>query len=133
MTIETRLTNMIGKSYMYKTYIHRIASFKITPETVIIGTDKEILVFNYRDINRNLEDFLEIEDEDENEQTSAITIFSKDSSSDFLNEIKQNIADIKKDPKNIEKAKAINDCLKTLIDFGRLQVETLKLKKFRGR
>lgn len=131
MTLETRLTNMIGKSYMYKTFIHKISSFKITAENVIIGTDKEILVFNYRDINRNLEDFLEIENEGEEEQTTAITIFSKDTSTDFLNEIKQNIADIKKDPKNIEKSKAINDCLKTLIDFGRLQVETLKLKNIR--
>ncbi len=130
MTLENRLNNMIGKNFMYKTHVHKIVNYKITAETVIIGTDKEVFVFLYKDINKNLQDFLQVEDEPEN--NTAVTIFTQNAALDFINEIKLNINDIKKDVKNIDKAKAINECLNTLINFGRLQVETAKLNKNRG-
>lgn len=132
MLLENRLNKMIGKSFMYKTFIHKIVNYKITAETVIIGTDKEVYVFQYKEINRHLDDFLEVENENEPDNNTAVTLFTQNAAVDFLNEIKLNINDIKKDVKNIDKAKAINECLNTMINFGRLQVEMAKLSKTRG-
>jgi len=130
MTIESRLNDMVGYTYMYKTVIYKIINYKVTAETVVLGTDREIFVFPYKEINKHLAEFLEVEEEPEI-RTTDITIISNDSAIDFINEIKKNIIQIKNDPKFIEQAKAINDSINTVISLGRLQVEIAKLKKIR--
>lgn len=59
-----------------------------------------------------------------------ITTILTDKSTDLVDLIMANIRKINEDPKNIPQADAVNSQVKTLIDLGKTQLETLKLAAF---
>jgi hypothetical protein len=130
MKIEDRLQSMIGKTYMYHTFTHKILSYQVRSEGVTIISDKKWIVIPITKINAELEQFLPIEFE--KEVVVALTLFESGNKKSLKDLVMNNIDKLQQDPKFIDQAKALNEQVKTMIAMAKLELETIKLKKDLG-
>jgi len=127
MELEKKLDNMVGNTYMYNTRNYKILKYYTQNGTIILATDRELLNFKTEKTEEELKQFLPVDES----TSSAVTIFGKNKSelNSLLTAIKENIELIKKDDKNIPKAKAINESVKSIIEVFKLEIDAVKITK----
>ena len=125
MKLEEKLCSMLNKTWMYKTRNHKLLSFKIKTDDVIIVTDKEWIEVPLKNINQILAGFLPVDDEVRSEV--SLVIFKGNGKPSLKDLIYENIENIKKDPEYIKTAKALNEQIKTVIEMAKLEIQLSKL------
>jgi len=132
--IETTLESMKGNLFSYNLKEHRILRFKITEERVWIVTDLDDFNIPHSEAKDLLGKFLPIDEKDPFLPSSPIkhTALPQTSISENAAKLSEiimgNIEKVKEDAGFIPQANAINDQLKSLIELGKAEVESLKVQ-----
>jgi len=125
MHLEERLKNMVNKTWMYNTRLHKFLSYKITNDSVTIVTDRDWYQIAIAKINKELEQFLEV-----NEKNNlSVILFSGNGKSSIKDILYENINKLGKGELDIKTAKEINEQIKTLLSMAKLKIEMDKLEK----
>jgi len=140
MQMESKLSEMIGKLYIYKQKEHRILRFQCESSFTKIVTSREDIIVNHDEAKEQLTDFLLVDESspalpskpsDNLPATNHMTMpeLSFKSNVPQLSEIIMgNIEKLKTDPSYISQASAINDQLKTLVELGKTEIEMAKMQ-----
>jgi len=131
--LQDNLQRMVGKTFIYKAHHHKVLSFKIDGDIVWLVTDHRWFKFSVNEMKKEFKEFLPVDTTDIvkpiNLKASAAVFVNKDEVAELKSEIMNSIEKLKKDADYIKQASAINNCIKTLVDMGRLQVDIFKACK----
>lgn len=125
MQLEEKLQSMLNKTWMYNTRNHKLLSFKIKEQEVILVTDKEWIEVPMTKINKTLSEFLPVDEREKSEM--SVVLFKGNGKASLKDLIYENIDNIKKDPSYIPKAKALNEQVKTVIEMAKLELQIKRL------
>lgn len=124
-SIESRVRDMVGKSFLVNTITHKISNFRIADEKLLIVTDKRFFEVDLVNAPKTLEMFLETEDEHLPVQTFEVKALG--SAGEIKDIIMENIRKLKGNPEYIPQAQAINESVKVLVDVAKTEVLMLDL------
>lgn len=127
MKLEEKLKSMVNKIWMHNAILHKLLSFKITEDEVILVTDKKWITIPLKKINFELESFLPTAEE--NEFENKITVFQPDNKQSMKEVIADNIKRLQTNPAFISQAKEINNQVKTMVSMAKLELAILQMKK----
>ncbi len=134
MQLEKRLDSMIGKSYMYKTFIHRIISYEHISSTILLHTNKETITFTSSQAEKKLDEFLPvaniIEPAEAKPAVNNLVLYEKikEDLPNLTDIIKGNIAKLQSSREYIPQAAAINESINSLVNLVKLEIMVKKLK-----
>ena len=120
MQLEEKLQSMLNKNWMYNTRNHKLLSYKLTEDKVILVTDKEWIDVPITKINQKLSEFLPAPEEVQSEM--SVILFKGNGKASLKDLIYENIEKIKADTAYIPKAKALNEQVKTVIEMAKLEL-----------
>lgn len=135
----SRLSKMVGQTYLYNTNSVKILSYKQKEDHVTIVTDKDWIEVPLFKLPALLEEFLEVEQEDEEPQhlpspsrnsSLQVTQNARQNLSSLKDVLLDNITKVQKDKEYINQAKAINNNINTLMNMYKLELElTREIRK----
>lgn len=127
MSVQEKLSEMIGKSWMYNARTFKILAIYTDNGTTSIATNKDLLKFKTEELPQKLNEFLPVEAD---ETVGALVVLKETSKKipNLTGLIMENIDGIKSKSVDIPSAKAINDSVKTIIELAKLEIEVHKLK-----
>ena len=127
-TFEARLKGMIGNTYMLNTQCFKFLNYEVSGNQFLIGTDKKILRFDIDQAHQAIERFLPTDPEDKpNAQVVQFQMTSLEGAGEIKRIIMDNIAKIKENREYIPQAAAINDNVKTLLDFAKTEIQMYEM------
>ncbi len=127
MQLKNKLMMMVGNTYMYKTRVHKIIATKIKGETVFVSTDIDLIELSISDAYKIIEeDFLPT---DVKKATTDLTpiLYDEIKNANLINDLRNNIEKVKRDPSYIPQALTINNTIKTLLDIVKTQIQIDKI------
>lgn len=136
MQMESKLTDMIGKLYLYNLKEHRVIRFKCETTFSKLVTDKDDIVIHHDTAGDILDKFLFVEEEGVGRQlviehhqampAHLPTNSIQERSAQLMDIVMSNIEKVKESADFIPQANAINDQLKSIIELGKTEVEMIK-------
>ena len=117
---------MVNKTWMYNARLHKLLSFKVEDDVVVLVTDKEWLEIPLKKINKGLDNFLEAAGGNGHADVKMV-LYGGNGNGNLKDLVFENINKIKADPSYINQAKAINEQVKTVIEMAKLQIKLNEL------
>ena len=109
---------------MLNTQCFKFLNYEISGNQFLIGTDKKILKFDIDQAHQAMERFLPTDPEEKpNSQVVQFQMTSLEGAGQIKSIIMENIARIKESKDYIPQAAAINDNVKTLLDFAKTEIQ----------
>jgi len=122
------LKDMVGKTFMYETHLHRILSYEIQDGICTVVTDKKWIKFPESRGLKKLREFLEAPDEEK--QELALKILPKNGElTDLKKILVENIKRVQNDEKFVQQANAINKSVNAVINLGKLEISFFKAQR----
>lgn len=125
MKLQSKLFLMHGKTFMYKTVLHKVIITKEYDETIMISTDKDLIVIKRDDIESALKEFLEVEGE-ALINANDLVIYKKVKEMNFVEIIKNNIKKVQEDPSFVKQSMAIDRSVNTLLNVVKMELAVKK-------
>lgn len=113
---------MVNKTWMYNARHHKLLSYRISENSVILVTDKEWYEIPITKINKELSSFLPVATSNSHKDVS-IVLFSGNGQSSLRDVVMDNITKLQSDPNYIKQAEAINKQVKTMIEMSKLKIK----------
>ncbi|OGU58275.1 MAG: hypothetical protein A2V66_03550 [Ignavibacteria bacterium RBG_13_36_8] len=126
--LESKLSKMKGKTFMYNANHLFINDFRIKNRTTTIVTDREWYDFETEKMDKVLKEFLPVSTELIHPKQNDITFFSENDLKNITDTLLDNITKVKADAKYIPQASAINKTVSTIISMAKVGIESAKLK-----
>lgn len=122
--LEDRVNGMIGKAYLVNAVTHKILSFRIDEEKLLIVSDKKWFpAIEVANSSKLLETFLETESEPETLPAQVIAQpVALQASGELKNIILENIRKVQADKEYIPQANEVGNQIKTLIDLAKTEI-----------
>ena len=123
------LDGMKNKLWLYKSQYHKISSYRINENRLLIATDKTVLEFDFDDKNGSLDEivkqFLPVEENDK------MVILSKTFKNmpNLAETLLKNIEKIKKDKDFIPQANAIKSQVDSILNLAKLELQIRKMNR----
>lgn len=123
--LNDRLKEMVGKTYLYNTYEHKVFGFIINEEEFTLMTNKRELNFPTEKASQVLHDFLPVDDGG-NGHALQLMPGAKEMVN-LKNIVMQNIEKVQQDKGYIKQAESVNRSIATLVSMTRLEIQYVKL------
>lgn len=148
MQIESKLYSMMGKTYMYMNKNMKVLRYEVSDEETRIVTDARDIRFSNDNAKVKLGEFLEVAVEeptvvyaDPNDTPTGLQVQSmampnlliNTHGADLIRMAKENINLIMQDEgdeKKINKASAVNEQIKSVVDICKIEVEAMKVAAY---
>lgn len=131
--IKNKLDKLIGKSWMYNGRNIYVKGVNQVNSEIRVITKGHPIVFAIDKAETKLDEFLPVESgpgtiKNPEARELAMQVFAKDKGQmDSLEDIiMENIKNVKKDPKYVQQAKAVNSNVQTLLNINKQKIEMLK-------
>lgn len=123
-TFESRLQGMVGKTYMFNTNCFKVQNYQFIEGKLLIGTDKKIFPIEIENVHRVLDMFLET-DQEETPTGHQVKFEMKSLSgaAEIKDILMANIKSVQENKDYIPQAVAVNDTVKTLLDFAKTEIQ----------
>ncbi len=132
MQLQTKLATMVNHTYIYKARHQKILSFRIEDDTVHIVTDLRWLKIDITKIEKELQEFLPVEEEKDDAVIDGIYLptvhQAKENMPSLKDTILENIDKLKTNKDYVKQAAAINQSINTLINMAKLELQTVRIK-----
>ena len=121
------LDRMSGKTYLYKANLYKVLSYNIDNGKTTVVTDSRWLVFDTKDINGELKDFLPVDD---TFNEHGLIVSRQKDMSGITNTLLNTLSEIQAGKADMGKIKAINSTVNTILNVFKteLQISSLKNK-----
>lgn len=124
--LSSKLEEMKGKLYLFRTENYRLINYKINEETVDIVTNHRWFSIPLDDKAwRFISEFLEVEEENPEVELS---LFTPQSTNQLRNVMLDSIEQLKTNPGYVKQANAINQTINTMINCAKMEFSMKKLK-----
>ncbi len=129
MLLPKSISQMIGKSFMYKTLTYAIQDIEcVEDDLYAVTTDKRTIRVTSAELRNDLLPINEMtKGKNGKHVQSMINALPEEKVfTDLVQTLQDNIKKIQNDPKYIPQASAINDQAKSIIDAKKLQLDVVK-------
>lgn len=130
MKLQSKLSFMRDKVYLFNTIEHKIIDFTIKADTVFIATDKRLIQLNEDEALKTLEnDFLPVDGS--SLPVPVNSMLQKIESLDLIGTLKNNIKLLEGEngEKNIKKVHAINTTINTALNIVKTEFAVKKVNR----
>ncbi|WP_143061564.1 hypothetical protein [Dyadobacter sp. SG02] len=124
-SIESKTKAMVGNSFLVNATHHKVASFRISEDRLLIATDKKIFEVDTVNALKLIESFLPADNDPPT--IPAVEIKALAGAGEIKDIIMDNIRQLKGNPAFIPQAQAINESVKVLVDVAKTEVQMLDL------
>lgn len=123
--VETRLKDMVGRSFMVNSVTQKVANFRISDDKLMIATDKKFFDVDLVNAVKVLDMFLPTDDEPVS--LPVVEVKALGSAGEIKDIIMDNIRQLRGNPAYIPQAQAINESVKVLVEVAKTEVQMLDI------
>lgn len=124
-SVETKLKDMVGRSFMVNSVTYKVANFRIADDKIMIATDKKFFDIGLANAVKVLDMFLPTDDE--HLPLPVVEVKALGSAGEIKDIIMDNIRQLRGNPAYIPQAHAINESVKVLVEVAKTEVQMLDI------